>query len=312
MKKLISIVIPTYNEETNIIELSKQIEFHMNNYNFNYNYELLFIDNCSTDNTQEIIRRLCLQNKKIKAIFNNRNFGYVRSPYYGILQAHGDAVLQINADFQDPPELIPQLINKWEKGSQVVFLKRISTSENFILEFIKKIFYSFINLISEIKLQKNVTGSGIYDKKIILELKKMNDPYPYMRGLILEIVDKVDVLEFHQPKRNYGISKSSFYILFDYAMLGIIKHSKIPLRIMTIFGFLMSFISFLIGIFFLFYKLFYWDSFQLGLAPLVLGLFFGISILIFMLGIIGEYVGLILTQVRNQPLVSEKERINFD
>jgi len=312
MKKLISIVIPTYNEEANIIELSKQIEFHMNNYNFNYNYELIFIDNCSTDNTQEIIKDLCLKNKKIKAIFNNRNFGYVRSPYYGILQAQGDAVLQINADFQDPPELIPQLINKWEKGSKVVFLKRISTNENFILQFIKKIFYSFINLISEIKLQKNVTGSGIYDKKIVLELKKMNDPYPYMRGLILEIVDKVDVLEFHQPKRNYGISKSTFYILFDYAMLGIIKHSKIPLRIMTISGFLMSFLSFLIGIFFLFYKFFYWDSFQLGLAPLVLGLFFGISVLIFMLGIIGEYVGLILTQVRNQPLVSEKERINFD
>jgi len=312
MKKLISVVIPTFNEEENIEELSRQVEFHMNNYDLQYNYELIFIDNCSTDNTQEIIRKLCIKNKKIKAIFNNRNFGYLRSPHYGILQAGGHAVLSISADFQDPPELIPQLIKKWEKGSKVVFLKRKSTSENFILEFIKKGFYNLLNLISEIKLQKNVTGSGIFDEKIILELKKINDPYPFMRGLIFEIIDEVDVLEFHQPKRNFGISKSTFYILFDVAMLGIIKHSKIPLRLMTIFGFLMSFLTFLIGIFFLFYKILYWNSFQLGIAPLVLGLFFGISLLVFMLGIIGEYVGYILTQVRNQPLVSEKERINFD
>jgi glycosyltransferase involved in cell wall biosynthesis len=286
----------------------------MNNYNFNYNYnyELIFIDNCSTDNTQEIIKELCSKNKKIKAIFNNRNFGHIRSPYYGILQAQGDAVVHICADFQDPPELIPQLIKKWESGSKVVFLKRISVSENFILEFIKKSFYKFVNLISEIELQKNVSGTGIYDKKIIFELKKMNDPYPYMRGLILETIDKVDLLEFCQPKRSHGVSKSTFYVLFDLAILGIIKHSKLPLRVMTFFGFLMSFLTFMIGIFFLFYKFFYWDSFQLGLAPLVIGLFFGVSILIFTLGVIGEYVGSILTQVRNLPLVFEKERINFD
>lgn len=310
MKKIISIVIPTYNEELNIVKLCEQVEFQMNN--LDYNYEIIFIDNCSTDNTQNIIRELCLKNNKIKAIFNSRNFGYIRSPYYGILQARGDAVLNIAADFQDPPELIPQLIKKWETGSKVVFLKRISTSENFILDFIKKIYYRFINSISEIELQTNSTGSGIYDKKIIFELKKINDPYPYFRGLVLEIVDKVDVLEFHQPKRYLGTSKSNFYAFIDCALLGIIKHSKLPLRIMTISGFLMSFVSFFIGIFFLFYKFFYWNSFQLGLAPLVLGLFFGFSVLIFMLGIIGEYVGFILTQVRNQPLVSEKERINLD
>ena len=310
MKKIISIVIPTYNEELNIVKLCEQVEFQMNN--LDYNYEIIFIDNCSSDNTQNIIRELCLKNNKIKAIFNSRNFGYIRSPYYGILQARGDAVLHIVADFQDPPELIPQLIKKWEAGSKVVFLKRISTNENFILAFIKKIYYRFINSISEIELQTNSTGSGIYDKKIIFELKKINDPYPYFRGLVLEIVDKVDVLEFHQPKRYLGISKSNFYALIDYTLLGMIKHSKLPLRIMTISGFLMSFVSFFIGIFFLFYKFFYWNSFQLGLAPLVLGLFFGFSVLIFMLGIIGEYVGFILTQVRNQPLVLEKERINFN
>jgi glycosyltransferase involved in cell wall biosynthesis len=312
MKKLISIVIPTYNEEVNIAELCKQIEFHMNNNNFNYNYELILIDNCSTDSTQKIIRDLCLKNKKIKAIFNIRNFGYIRSPYYGILQAQGDAVLHITADFQDPPELIPQLIKKWESGSKVVFLKRTSSSENFMIELIKKIFYYFINLISEIKLQNNVTGSGIFDKTIIFKLKKFNDPYPYFRGLVLETIDKVDTLEFHQPRRKHGVSKSTFYALFDYAIMGIIKHSKLPLRIVTIIGLISSFLALLAGIFFLFYKFFYWDSFQFGLAPLVIGLFFGVSILIFMLGIIGEYIGHILTQVRNQPLVFEKERINFD
>jgi glycosyltransferase involved in cell wall biosynthesis len=312
MKKIISIVIPTYNEELNIVKLCEQVEFQMNNSDFDYNYEIIFIDNCSTDNTQNIIRELCLENKKIKAIFNRRNFGYIRSPYYGILQASGDAVLHITADFQDPPEIIPQLIKKWQSGSKVVFLKRKSTSENFIMQFIKKIYYRFINSISEIELQNNSTGSGIFDRKIILELGKINDPYPYLRGLVLEIVDKADVLEFHQPKRYLGTSKSNLYSLFDYAMLGIVKHSKVPLRLMTISGLIISITSVFIGIFFIIKKLLFWNEFQLGVAPIIVGVFFGISIIIIMLGLIGEYVGFVLTQTRNLPLVVEKERVNFD
>jgi glycosyltransferase involved in cell wall biosynthesis len=190
-------------------------------------------------------------------------------------------------------------------------LKRKSSNENIFTDFFKKLFYRIIKLLSETSLTEKTTGSGIIDKKIVEELKKIDEPYPYFRGLILEFSNKISTLEFDQPKRSYGNSKNNFFTLFDIGMLGIIKHSKIPLRIMTLAGFFLSLLLLIIGIFFLFYKLFYWDSFQLGLAPLILGVFFGISIQIMLLGIIGEYVGFILTQVRKMPLVIERERINF-
>ena len=309
MKKLISIVTPTFNEEKDIYSLSKSISLHMSNSDFDY--EHIIIDNASTDNTQEVIRKLCLENKKIKAIFNQRNFGHIRSPYYAILQTKGDAVILLAADGQDPPELIVKLIEKWNNGSDAVFLKRNSSKTNFFLEFIKIFFYKIINLLSEIRLLEKTTGSGIFDKKIIEELKKIEEPYPYFRGLIMEITNKIDIVEFDQPNRKYGQSKNNFFTLFDIAMLGIIKHSKLPLRLMTITGFIFSILACIIGIFFFIYKLLFWDSFQLGLAPIIIGLFFGISFQILLLGIIGEYVGFTLTQVRKFPLVIEKERINF-
>jgi glycosyltransferase involved in cell wall biosynthesis len=310
MKKLISIITPTFNEETNIEKLSNAIAIQMQN--LDYDYEHIIIDNASTDNTQSIIRELCLKSKKVKAILNTRNFGHIRSPYHAILCAKGDAVIAISSDFQDPPELIPQLIQKWENGSEVVFLKRISSKTNSILEQLKLFFYKVINLISDVRLEKNVTGAGIFDKKIIENLKKINDPYPYFRGMIFELVDKVDTIEFDQPQRLSGKSNSSFFVLFDMAMLGIVKHSKLPLRIMTISGFIIGVATFFIGIFFIIKKLLFWDEFQLGLAPLIAGVFFGISIIIIMLGLIGEYIGFVLTQTRNLPLVVEKERINFN
>jgi glycosyltransferase involved in cell wall biosynthesis len=306
MKKLISIVTPTFNEEKNIYLLSKEISIQMQN--LDYDYEHIIIDNASTDDTQKIINKLCLEDKKVKAIFNAKNFGHIRSPYYGIFQAKGDAIILFAADFQDPLILIPQLIEKWRQGSDVVLLKRKKTQENIFLEIFKNLFYKIINLISESSLTKNTTGSGIFDKKIIEELRKIDEPYPYFRGLITEVTNSVDVLEFDQPKRLYGNSKNNFFTLFDIGMLGIIKHSKLPLRFMTVSGFVLSFFSLLIGLFFFVYKLLFWDSFQLGLAPLILGLFFGISIQVFMLGIIGEYVGFILTQVRKIPLVIEKKK----
>ena len=309
MKKLISIVTPTFNEEKDIYSLSKSISQQMNK--FDFDYEHIIIDNASTDNTQEIIRKLCLENKKIKAIFNQRNFGHIRSPYYAILQTKGDAVILLAADGQDPPELIVKLIEKWNNGSDVVFLKRKSSKTNFFLEFIKIFFYKIINLLSEIRLLEKTTGSGIFDKKIIEQLRKIEEPYPYFRGLIMEITNKIDIVEFDQPNRMYGQSKNNFFTLFDIAMLGIIKHSKLPLRLMTITGFIFSILACIIGIFFFIYKLLFWDSFQLGLAPIIIGLFFGISFQILLLGIIGEYVGFTLTQVRKFPLIIEKERINF-
>jgi glycosyltransferase involved in cell wall biosynthesis len=309
MKKIISIVTPTFNEEKNIEELSRQIAAQMKS--TNYDYEHIIIDNASTDNTQDIIRKICSENKSVKAIFNTKNFGHIRSPFYAILQTRGDAVILMNSDFQDPPELILPLIEKWNAGSDIVLLKRSKSNESIIIELFKKLFYRIIKLLSETSLTERTTGSGITDKKIIEQLRKIDEPYPYFRGLILEFTNKISTLEFNQPKRIHGSSKNNFFTLFDIGMLGIIKHSKVLLRIMTLSGLFLSLLLLIIGFFFLFYKLFYWDSFQLGLAPLILGLFFGISIQIMILGIVGEYVGFILTQVRNLPLVIERERINF-
>jgi glycosyltransferase involved in cell wall biosynthesis len=310
MKKIISIIIPTFNEEENIKNFSEALEQCTRG--MDYDFEQIIIDNCSTDKTQSIIREICKKNNKIKAIFNSKNFGYIRSPYYGIMQAKGDAVLLFSADFQTPPESIPDLIKKWENGAKVVLLRRISTKTNFFLELIKIIYYKFISLISSANLSSRTTGEGLFDRNVINELKKINDPYPYLRGLIFEIVDKVEFIDFNQPKRLHGKSKSNLLNLIEVGLTGIINHSKLPLRFITFVGFLGSLISFLVGLFFLIYKLTYWNSFQLGLAPLLVGFYFGISILILMFGIIGEYVGFIFTHIKKIPLVFEKERINFD
>jgi glycosyltransferase involved in cell wall biosynthesis len=310
MKKLISIVTPTFNEEKNIEKLSKEISLQMQNLEFDY--EHIIIDNASTDDTQKIIRKLCLEDKRIKAIINTKNFGHIRSPYHAILQSKGDATILLASDFQDPIILIPQLINKWSQGLEVVFLKRIKSQENIFLKLLKNLFYKIISLISESRLTKKTTGSGIFDKRIVQELIKIDEPYPYFRGLVTEITDKIDIIEFDQPIRAYGKSKNNFLTLYDIAMLGVIKHSKLPLRLITITGFTLSALACAVGIFFFIYKILFWEAFQLGLAPIILGLFFGISFQILLLGIIGEYVGFILTQVRKFPLVIERERINFD
>jgi len=306
----ISVVTATFNEEQNIEKISNDILFEIQK--LNIDYEHIIIDNNSTDQTQNIIRQICIKNKNVKAIFNSRNFGHTRSPYYAILQSTGDATILLAADFQDPIELIPDLIKKWQLGSKAVFLQRRSSKENLIIETIKLIFYKFINLISEVNLIEKTTGSGIFDKSIISELKKIEDPDPYFRGIISEINANIDIIEFDQPRRLYGYSKNNFYTLFDLGVNAIIKHSKIPLRIMTLGGFIFSIILIIVAIFFFIYKIIYWDKFQLGLAPIILGVFFGFSVLIFMLGTIGEYIGVILKQVRKIPLVFEEERINFD
>jgi glycosyltransferase involved in cell wall biosynthesis len=311
MKKTkISIVTATFNEEQNIEKISNDISIEMQK--LDLDYEHIIIDNNSTDQTQNIIRQICKKNKNVKAIFNSRNFGHTRSPYYAILQSSGDATILLAADFQDPIELIPNLIKKWQLGSKVVFLQRKSSKENLIIETSKLIFYKFINIISEVNLIEKTTGSGIFDRSIISELKKIEDPDPYFRGIISEINANIDIIEFDQPRRLYGNSKNNLYTLFDLGVNAVIKHSKIPLRIMTIGGFVLSIILIIVAIFFFIYKIIYWDKFQLGLAPIILGVFFGFSVLIFMLGTIGEYIGVILKQVRKIPLVFEKERINFD
>jgi len=311
MTVFISIVTPTYNEEDNIEPLCLKIASQMKDVK-DINYEHIVIDNASTDRTQKILKSLAEKDKRIKLIINLKNFGQVRSPFYAMMQAKGEAVILLASDFEDPIELISELISKWKIGSEAVMLQRNKTEKFFIMEYIKVLFYKFINKISEVDLTKNTTGSGIYDKKILDRMRSINEPYPYFRGLVAEFVEKIDVIKFDQPLRSKGKSKNNFYSLYDYGMLGLIKHSKIPLRIMTILGFGCSILFLFISILFLLLKILFWDSFVLGVTPIILGIFGSAAVQIFLLGIIGEYVGFILTHVRNLPLVIEKERINFD
>ncbi len=310
MKKKISIVTPTFNEELNIEKLCNDIASQMKK--LDYDYEHIVIDNLSTDSTVKILEQKTQEDKNLKVIINSRNFGHIRSPIHGLLQSSGDAVILMSADFQDPVELIPKYIEEWEKGYPVVMGQKLTSEESKFKHFIKKLYYKFINLISEFPLLMDTTGAGLFDRKIIEELRKVNDPYPYFRGLVSEVTSEIKLLQFHQPKRNKGITKNNFYTLYDLGILGIIKHSKMPLRIITFIGLIASLLSFLISIVFLFRKLLNWNSFDVGIAPLIIGLFMIASIQIFLLGFIGEYVMNILYHNRNMPLVIEKKRINFD
>jgi len=309
MKKTISILTPTYNEAENIEKLCLDISNEMKK--MNYEYEHIIIDNCSTDNTIPIIKKIAEKDKRVKIIINSKNFGIIRSPTYGIMQTSGDAVIYMNADFQDPVELIPKYIKKWEEGAKIVLGEKNSSKESSFIFSLRKIFYYIINKISDVDLTQNTTGSGIFDKKIVDYIKKIDDPYPYFRGLLSELGYTIETIKFDQPKRLHGSSKNSFFILYDYAMLGIVKHSRLPLRLMTIIGFVTSILSILVALAFFIYKLFYWNSFELGIAPLIIGIFGIGSIQIFLLGLIGEYVGVLLIHARKLPMVIEKERINF-
>ena len=309
MKKFISIITPTYNEEGNIEKLCLEISKEMSK--LDYDYEHIVIDNASKDNTVQILKKIAAHDKKLKIIINTRNFGHIKSPIYGLMQSKGDASILMSADFQDPPMLISTYIKEWEKGHAVVLAQKDSSEENKFKHYIKNIFYKFIKSISEVPLMMNTTGAGLFDKKIINQIRKIDDPYPYFRGLISEITSDIKLIKFHQPARSSGVTKNNFYSLYDIGILGVIKHSKIPLRIMTFIGFCTSLISIIIALIFLIRKLFLWDSFDLGVAPLIIGLFGIASIQIFLLGFIGEYVMNILVHTRKLPLVIEKERINF-
>lgn len=305
----ISIVTPTFNEEENIQKLCSDIKSEMEK--LNIDYEHIVIDNCSTDDTVKKLREICSIDKKVKVIINKRNFGHIKSPFHGILQSTGDACILISSDFQDPINLIPLYINKWKSGSKIVLGKKISSKENSFIFLIRKFFYKFLNKISETNLTENTTGSGIFDKTIITKLKKINDPYPYFRGLVTEFTDNIEIIEFHQPLRKFGKTKNNFYSLYDIAILGIIKHSKFPIRAMIILGFFFSIICLLIAFIYFMLKILFWTQFSLGLAPLIIGIFGIASFQILLLGILGEYVILILTHTRKLPLVVEQERINF-
>lgn len=307
---LISVVIPTLDEEENIESLIAEITNQF--LEQKYDYEIIVIDNCSRDNTVKKVKNLIKLNKKIKLIVNSRNFGHLRSPFYGLMQAKGDAVVLINADFQDPPELISELIKKWKTGSEIVLLQKTESDENKIKFFFRNMFYKILNSISENKMTINTTGSGIFDKKIINQLKKINDPYPYFRGLLSEIGPEISLLQFKQPERKRGKTKNNFFTLYDIGMLGLVKHSKIPLRVMTVTGLIISLLSLTIAIIFLILKLFNWYNYTMGVAPMLIGIFAFGGFQLFFLGLLGEYIIVILQHVRNLPLVIEKERVNFE
>lgn len=311
VKKFISIVTPCYNEEGNVQELYNRIKTIMA-FLTDYTYEHIFIDNASQDNTVAILRQMAKEDKNVKVILNTRNFGYVRSPNYALLQARGEAVILIVADLQDPPELIKDFLKKWEEGFKIVIGIKEKSEESRIFFTIRKFYYNLIGKLSDIDLIKNYTGFGLYDQKIIQILKKIDDPYPYFRGIICDIGYERSEIFYTQPTRRRGVTKSNFFALYDVAMLGITNHSKVPLRLATMSGFAMAFLSLLVAIGYFFYKLLYWYSFNIGIAPLVIGLFFFGSVQLIFIGIIGEYIGSIHTQVLKRPLVIEKERINFD
>lgn len=309
-KKLISIVTPCYNEEDNIDELCQRIESVMSS--LPYDYEHICIDNCSTDSTVSKIKAKAAIDKRIKLIVNARNFGHIRSPYYGILQSSGDACILIASDLQDPPEMIADFVNKWEQGYKTVLAVKPESEESAIMFGLRKAYYRLIARISEVPLVQNATGAGLFDRAVVDILRSIQDPYPYFRGLLCEIGFPIATVPFKQPRRQRGVTSNNFYTLYDIAMLGITNHSKVPLRLMAMSGFLLSFLSLIVALFFLVAKLLYWDSFQLGTAPILIGIFFFGAIQAFFIGVLGEYIGSIHTQVRNMPLVVELERVNFE
>lgn len=309
--KLISVVTPCFNEEDNVENVYNQVKEVFKTLP-EYNYEHVFIDNASIDRTVDILKKIAKDDKNVKVIVNVRNFGHVRSPYYGGLQCKGDAIIGLVADLQDPPEMIKEFIKKWEEGYKIVLGVKAESKENKLMFLIRRLFYYIMFKISDTEQIKNFTGFGLYDKKFMDILRNLDEPYPYFRGLVGELGFQRIEIPYTQSRREKGKTKNNFYTLYDVAMLGFVNHSKVPLRLASFIGFAVSLISILIALSYLIYKIIFWYSFQLGMAPLVIGIFFLGGVQLFFLGMIGEYIGSIFTQVKKHPLVIEKERINFD
>ena len=311
MKK-ISIVIPCYNEEENIVNITKAVEDEINNSLPSYDYEIVIIDNCSVDNSRALIREICKSNKKVKAIFNAKNFGQFNSPFYALLQCDGDCVIPICADFQDPVEMIPKFVHEWENGYKIVCAIKSASKENKLIRLFRTCYYKLIKKMSSVEQIEHFTGFALYDKSFINVLRELDDPTPFIRGIVAELGYKRKDIEYVQPKRAAGKTHNNFFTLYDAAMLSFTSYTKIGLRLASIFGFIISIISALIGIIYLVMKLIWWDRFPGGTVPtMIISTFLG-SVQLFFLGFLGEYVMNINTRVMKRPLVIEEERINFD
>jgi glycosyltransferase involved in cell wall biosynthesis len=309
MKK-ISVLIPTFNEEENVELLCKCIKDEFKKL-AKYDFEIIFIDNDSEDNTRNIIKKLCKADKRVKAIFNAKNFGQFNSPYYGLLQTTGDCTILMCADFQDPVDMIPKFIREWENGYKIVIGIKTKSKENKLFYFFRSCYYKLIKKFSKVEQIEHFTGFGLYDKKFIDVLRSLDDNQPYLRGIVAEIGYKRKEIEYTQPKRRAGKSKNNWYSLYDAGMVGITSYTKGILRIATFSGFILAFISFVIGLVYLILKLIYWDRFLAGVAPVLIGQFFMGSILLFFIGFLGEYILNINTRIMKRPLVVEEDRINF-
>jgi glycosyltransferase involved in cell wall biosynthesis len=309
MKK-ITVVSGCYNEEDNLGELLLRVWAMAAKFP-QYEWEFIIIDNCSTDRTPALLRSAAAADRRLKVIFNARNFGHIRSPYHGLLQAQGDAVIFLASDLQDPPELIEQFIPLWEAGWKVVAAVKNRSEESPGFFLVRKIYYQLVTKLADVDLLPNFTGFGLYDRALIDHLRASDDPYPYLRGQISEIGYPVARVSFVQPRRARGFSKNNIYTLFDMAMLGFTNHTKVPLRLATMVGFLMSLFCLGVSLGYLIYKLLNWESFSLGTAPIVVGLFFIGSVQLFFIGVLGEYIGAVHTKVTKRPLVVERERLNF-
>jgi glycosyltransferase involved in cell wall biosynthesis len=308
--KKISIVSGCFNEEENIEEFVARVSAVMAKLP-QYEYEIIVIDNASCDRSQELLRKMAAADKRLKVIINARNFGHIRSPFHALLQAQGDAVLCLVSDLQDPPEMIPDFIKKWENGSKLVVAVKEQSEESPLFFFIRRSYYRLARRLADTELVENFTGFGLYDKAVMDYCRRLDDPYPYFRGLIAEIGFPVSRIPYKQPARKRGFTKNNLYTLYDMAMLGFTSHSKVPLRLATMLGFAMSLVCLLVAVVYTAYKLLFWYSLPVGIAPVVIGLFLFSSVQLFFVGILGEYIGAIHTQVLHRPLVVEKERINF-
>ncbi|WP_312433483.1 glycosyltransferase family 2 protein [Lacrimispora sp.] len=309
--KTISIVVPCYNEEENINALYQAIDHIFNTELPSYTYELIFIDNDSKDRTREIIRDLCVQEKRVKGIFNAKNFGQFNSPYYAMLQSTGDCTILMAADFQDPVEMIPKYVREWEKGYKIVIGIKKSSKENKIMYWLRSCYYKTIKKLSDVEQIEHFTGFGLYDQRFIKVLRELDDPTPFLRGIVAELGFRRKEIPYEQPKRRAGKTSNNFYRLYDAAMLSVTSYTKVGLRLATIFGSICSFASMMVALVYLVMKLVYWDRFPAGMAPLLIGMCFLGSVQIFFIGLVGEYVLSINARVMKRPLVIEEERINF-
>lgn len=311
-KKLISVVVPTYNEQENVVPLTDTLVKIFAEELPEYNYEIIFIDNHSKDNTKELIRQICSENPNVKAIFNARNFGQMRSPVYGFKQAYGDCVVRLNADFQDPPSLIPTFVREWEKGHKIVIGIKEKTEEGFFMAFVRRQYYKFLRKITDIGHIENFTGFGLFDKAFVDVVRNIHDPMPYFRGMVAEFGFEYKTILYQRPNRRAGKSKNHFYTLYDVAMIGITSYSKVMLRLASFLGFIIGGLSFLVALVYFIMKLVHWDWFRSGIAPLVIGVFFLGGVQLFFIGLLGEYVLAINSRVLDRPLVVEEERLNFN